>query len=153
NISPSAEDIRRVVANARYESSPGEPVFTDTDVTAVLGLIEESYTQSMSASIGDYSVDHIYPKSREETVSESIGETVDVDRIGNLQLLPHEMNEEIKSDQWPHEWLDDLGNAEAERIQRVNQYPDVEPTPENAQAFIQAREEQITDYLIDKYVK
>jgi hypothetical protein len=63
------------------------------------------------------------------------------------------MNEEIKSDQWPHDWLDDLGNAEAERIQRVNQYPDIEPTPENAQAFIQAREEQITDYLIDKYVK
>jgi len=47
--------------------------------------------------------------------------------------------------------LDDLGNAEAERIQRVNQYPDIDPTPENAQAFIQAREEQITDYLIDKY--
>jgi len=153
NISPSAEDIRRVVANARYESSPGEPVFTDTDVTAVLGLIEESYTQSTSTSIGDYSVDHIYPKSRAESVSESIGETIDLNRIGNLQLLPHEMNEEIKSDQWPHDWLDDLGNAEAERIQRVNQYPDIEPTPENAQAFIRAREEQITDYLIDKYVK
>jgi len=73
NISPSAEDIRRVVANARYESSPGEPVFTDTDVTAVLGLIEESYTQSTSTSIGDYSVDHIYPKSRKESVSESVG--------------------------------------------------------------------------------
>jgi len=152
NLSPSPDDIRRAVENTRYTGEPGEPVFTDKNAIAVLGLIDESYMTSQIRDISDYQVDHIFPASRADEVEASVGDGVDIHQIGNLQLLPQQVNEN-KGTRWPRDWLDTLQQEEAEHQKRVNQYPEIEPIPENAAGFIEARQQKLIDYLVDEYVK
>lgn len=152
NLSPSPDDIRRAVENTRYSGKPGEPVFTDENAVAVLGLIDESYTSSSTRNISDYQVDHIFPASREEEVENIIGREINLDKIGNLQLLPQPVNEN-KGTQWPDDWLDTLSTGEGEELKRVNRYPEIELEPENAAEFIDERQQNLIEYLTEKYVK
>lgn len=153
NLSPSPDDIRRAVENTRYEGELGEPVFTDKNAVAVLGLIEDSYTTSKMRDISDYQVDHIFPVSRADEVEAAVGGEVDLHKIGNLQLLPQAMNEG-KGTQWPQNWMDEeLSDDEAAKLERVNQYPEIELRPENAAEFIEKRQQKLIEHLIDEYVK
>lgn len=152
NLSPSPDDIRRAVRNTKYTGEPGEPVFTDKNAVAVLGLVEESYITSETRDISSYQVDHIFPASRADDVRVAAGEDVNLDRIGNLQLLPGPINE-TKGTQWPEDWLNSLSDGEAEELKRINLYPDVELSSENAGEFIEARQQKLIEYLIDQYVK
>ena len=152
NLSPSPDDIRRAVENTRYSGKPGEPVFTDENAVAVLGLIDESYTTSSTRDISDYQVDHIFPASRAEEIESIAGDDVDLDEVGNLQLLTQSRNKD-KGTEWPQDWMDTLSEGESERLKRVNQYPDMEIEPENAAEFIEKRQQKIVEYLTDEYVK
>lgn len=153
NLNPSREDIRLVVENAHYTGEPGQPVFTNKNVAAILGLLDEAYTTHSTRDIGDYDVDHIFPRDKAEEIEETVGHEVDLDRIGNLQLLHHPLNREDKREMWPEEWFDTIGDAEVEELKRVNQYPDVSLNPSNVEEFIEAREEQLIDHLDENYVK
>jgi hypothetical protein len=152
NLNPSREDIRLVVENASYSGDPGQPVFTSKNVAAILGLLDEAYTVERAYDISDYEVDHIYPRSREKEVEAAVGEEVDLNRIGNLQLLREEYNRE-KRDSMPERWFDDISDSEEERIRRVNRYPDMTLEPESAKEFIERREEELIRYLTDEYVR
>lgn len=153
NLNPSTEDIRLVVENARYSGEPGQPVFTDQNVAAILGLLDQAYTSEAQYDISDYDVDHIFPKSRQDEIESAVGASVDLDRIGNLQLLRSEYNREEKRKMMPQEWFDDISDAEAERIRRVGQYPDVALEPSEAKRFIERREEQLIEHLSENYVR
>jgi hypothetical protein len=152
NLNPSREDIRLVVENARYSGEPGQPVFTDQNVAAILGLLDEAYTTERRRDIADYDVDHIFPKAREDEINAATGDEVDLDRIGNLQLLLSEDNQE-KGTMLPRNWFDTISAAEEERIRRVGQYPDVELRPEKADEFIERREAKLIEHLSKKYVR
>lgn len=106
NLNPSREDIRLVVENARYSGEPGQPVFTNQNVAAILGLLDEAYTARATHDISDYDVDHIFPQGKKDEIEAAVGEDVDLDRIGNLQLLLHSHNREEKRQMWPSEWFD-----------------------------------------------
>lgn len=155
NLNPSREDIRLVVENASYSGEPGQQVFTNLNVASILGLLDEAYTIRSTNDIGDYDVDHIFPQSKAEEVEHAVGHEVNLDRIGNLQLLFHSLNSEEKRDMWPEEWFDTgaISDTEVEEIKRINQYPDVSLEPASAAEFIEAREELFIDHLEDEYVK
>lgn len=153
NLNPSREDIRLVVENAHYTGEPGQPVFTNKNVAAILGLLDDAYTTHSTRDIGDYDVDHIFPRDKSNEVKEAVGEEVDLDRIGNLQLLYRPLNREEKQETWPTEWFDTVSDAEAEELKRVNQYPEVSLEPHAAKEFIKTREERLIDHLDERYVK
>ena len=154
NLNPSREDIRLVVENARYTGESGQPVFTNRNVAAILGLLDEAYASHATRDISVYDVDHIFPRSKSEEVAATVGEEVDLNRIGNLQLLYRPLHE-TKGDAWPEDWFSDqLSPSEADEIKRVNQYPDDSSLdPASVDAFIEAREEKLIDHLEAKYVK
>lgn len=151
NLSPAPDDIRRAVENTKYAGTAGEPVFTDENAVAVLGLIDESYTTSAVRDISNYQVDHIFPSSRSEEVNTAGKKDVDLDQIGNLQLLPQSMNE-AKGSQWPQDWLNTLSDSEAEELKRINQYPNIDLEPKNAADFVESRQHNLIKYFEDKYV-
>jgi hypothetical protein len=153
NLNPAREDIRLVVKNAHYSGEPGQPVFTNRNVAAILGLLDDAYTSHATRDIGDYDVDHIFPVNKWEDVETAVGSEVDLNRIGNLQLLYRSLNREEKRDMWPEEWFDTISEAEEAEIRRVNQYPDVSLEPELVEEFIDAREEQLINHLDEEYVK
>jgi len=85
-------------------------------------------------------------------VEAAVGEGIDLNRIGNLQLLREEYNRE-KGDSMPENWFDNISDPEEERIRRVNRYPDMTLKPESAKEFIERREEELIRYLTDEYVR
>jgi len=141
-----------VVENARYSGEPGQATFTNENVAAILGLIEETYTTEKAYDISDYEVDHIYPRGRKDEIESAVGEEINLDRIGNLQLLRGKYNRE-KGDSMPEDWFDDITDPEEGRIRRVNQYPDMTLEPVSAKEFIKRREELLIEYLNDEYVR
>ncbi len=153
NLNPAREDIRLVVENAHYSGEPGQPVFTNRNVAAILGLLDDAYTSHATRDIGDYDVDHIFPLNKQDEVETAVGHEVDLNRIGNLQLLYHPLNREEKRDMWPEEWFETIREPEEAEIRRVNQYPDVSLEPDMAEEFIDSREEQLIDHLEERYVK
>jgi len=148
NIQPAPEDIRRTVTEARYEKTDGSALFSDDSVAAILGLIDEAYS---FRDIKQMHVDHIYPRSRADEFVPEEAEEGSIDRLGNLQLLNEQENVR-KSDRAPTDWLDDLGELEREKLERVNLYPDVVPTDDAFADFVAAREQRIIDHLTDKLV-
>lgn len=155
NLNPSVEDIQLIVESARYTGEPGQPVFTDQNVTAILGLLDETYTSHATRDIGDYDVDHIFPRSKTAEIETAVGHRVDLDRIGNLQLLHHPLNQEEKREMWPKEWFEssEVSDEEAAEIRRVNQYPKSSLDPASAEHFIVAREEKLIEHLTNEYVE
>lgn len=151
NVSPASEDIERVVNNARYNpNAPGTVTFSSRNVAAVLGLIDDIFEQE---DISDYDVDHIFPASRSNKVSEAAGEEVDIHRIGNLQLLDSVVNRRQKGDQMPGKWMNDvLSLAQADHYHDVSCYPDVELEPENYCEFVEQREQLLIEELKSRYV-
>jgi hypothetical protein len=151
NVSPASEDIQRVVNNARYNpNAPGTVTFTSGYVAAVLGLIDDVFEQE---DISDYDVDHIFPASRADEVSEAVDEDVDIHRIGNLQLLDSVVNRRQKGTKMPKKWMDDvLGSAQVDHYREVNCYPDVSLDPENYQEFVEQREQLLVEELKNRYV-
>lgn len=151
NVSPASEDIERVVENARYDPhAPGTVTFTSGNVAAVLGLMDDIYSQE---DISDFDVDHIFPESRADEVSEAVGEEIDIHRIGNLQLLDAVVNRRQKDDKMPGEWMNDvLSPAQADRYKDVNCYPDVPLDPENYNEFVEKREQLLIEELKSRYV-
>ncbi len=74
-----------------------------------------------------------------------------IHRIGNLQLLDAAENRR-KGDTLPEEWLNGLGEAEADHYRTVNRYPEgVTPTLENFQEFVERREAAMKEALKEKY--
>jgi len=153
NLNPSREDIRLLVEHAKYSGEPGQPVFTNRNVAAILGLLDDVYTSHRSRDISQYDVDHIFPVNKEEEIKAAVGHKVDLNRIGNLQLLYHPLNRDEKRDMWPADWFQNISQHEEAEIRRVNQYPDVSLEPDMAEKFISAREKQLKDYLEQNYVK
>lgn len=151
NVSPASEDIERVVENARYDPhAPGTVTFTSGNVAAVLGLMDDIYSQE---DISDFDVDHIYPASRADEVSEAVGEEIDIHRIGNLQLLDAVVNRKQKKDKMPGNWTNDvLSPAQADRYKNVNCYPDVPLNPESYNEFVEKREQLLIEELKSRYV-
>ncbi|CDK39850.1 DUF1524 domain-containing protein [Halorubrum sp. AJ67] len=141
--------VEEAVDRSRYDTNSEGALFTNNSVVAILGLIEEAYAGD---DISGYAVDHIYPKNKSREINEAVGDEVDLNRIGNLQLLPQGANEK-KSDQLPKDWLYNIGESSSSRVKEINLYPDVEPEKENAIEFIEQREQMITDYLLQKYVE
>lgn len=150
-VSPAREDIERVVDHASYNpNATGSVTFTSRNVAAVLGLLDGIYGDR---NISDYEVDHIFPASREDEVSDAVGEDVDIHRLGNLQLLHHRVNNSEKDTQWPIDWFEDISESEQRRYHNDNVYPeDVEMTPENYTEFVEKREQLIKRELIGRYV-
>lgn len=145
----SRSDVDSAVRNSRYDGGDSNETFTNSDVISVLGLIEESYKTD---DIGDYEVDHIFPRQKSEKVNRATEKTVDLDRIGNLQLLPKEMNKQ-KGSNLPGKYYAGLPGDASSTLKSMNQFPeDVDLNPENAAEFIDKREEKIIKYLIDRYV-
>lgn len=140
----SKQAVEQAINRSTYEHGSRGAEFRNNSVVAILGLIEESYG---SEDISNYAVDHIFPKSKQDQIN-----SVDLDRIGNLQLLPQNANRD-KSDKLPNEWLKGLDKRAADRVMNVNQYPDIEVERDNAERFIEEREQKLTDYLVDKYVQ
>jgi hypothetical protein len=95
----------------------------------------------------------IFPRAKSDEIEEAVGEEVDLDRIGNLQLLYRPLNREEKQEMWPTEWFGTISDAEEEELKRVNQYPEVSLEPHSAREFIRTREEQLIDHLDGRYVK
>jgi hypothetical protein len=153
NLNPSREDIRLVIKNANYTGGPGQRVFTNRNVAAILGLLDEVYTSHAIYDIKHYDVDHIFPLAKEETVETAVGHEVDLNRIGNLQLLYHSLNREEKREMWPEDWFETIEDAEEAEIRRVNQYPNMTLKPDMVEEFITSREERLIDHLEEKYVK
>lgn len=154
NLHPSREDIRRTVENARYTGEPGQPVFANTSVASILALLDEAYTTRATRDASEFDVDHIFPRNKRDVIEEALGAEVDLDRLGNLHLLHRTENSEEKSDILPADWLDTLSPARREEIMQVNQFPKgISLKPENYEEFVTAREEQIVDYLTEKYVR
>ncbi|WP_049982482.1 DUF262 domain-containing protein [Halorubrum sp. BV1] len=143
------EHIEKAILDSHNTSTSSAGVFRSKQVAAILGLLEESYTEQ---SVGRLELDHIYPKSKQDSYEAAVDDSVDVHRIGNLQLLEKDVNNS-KGDKLPLEWFDELTEAEIEKYRRINCFPDTEPNKENYTDFVEAREEQIRDYLVDKYVK
>ena len=149
---PTVDGVETLVDEARYE--PGKDTtgkFGTKEAAAVLGLLRETYAADDSAN---FQIDHIYPKSRVDEVEAANGCEVDIHRLGNLQLLPERENRPgAKGTAMPSEWLDNLGPAEEDRYRRVNLYPDaIEATPSNYNAFVEARERRIVEYICHTYV-
>lgn len=103
--------------------------------------------------MGSTDVDHIFPASRVDEVSEAVGEEVDIHRIGNLQLLDSVVNRRQKGDQMPKEWMTDvLSPAQADQYREVNCHPEVSLDPENYKEFVEQREQLLIDELKNRYV-
>jgi hypothetical protein len=146
----SKSDITSVVMDSRYDDTADTAVFGGKGVIAILGLLEESYTID-ETDIRDYEIDHIYPQSKGDQISQSTTQDVDLDRVGNLQLLPRTVNKS-KGSKLPEDWYDEIDPTAAENLQQINQFPDIKPQKENAAEFIEKREEHIVTYLTEKYV-
>lgn len=151
NLTLSESDVSSLVTDSRYNDQAGSPTFSNDDVTPILGLIEESYTTVENKDISDYEVDHIYPKSKKDQISESTTQNVDLNKVGNLQLLPQGTNKK-KGSKLPAEWFDELQASTERETKKVNQYPDVKLKKENAAEFIEKRDEHIITYLTERYV-
>jgi len=142
------EHIEKAIIDTHDSSANSSGVFRSKQVAAILGLLEESYTEQ---SVGRLELDHIYPKSKQDSYQDAVGEPTDVHRIGNLQLLEEDVNQS-KGDLLPIEWLEQLSEPEVGKYCRINLFPEVEPTVDNYTSFVEAREDRIREYLIDKYV-
>lgn len=149
--SPAKEDIERVVRDARYKpNTAGTTTFTSRNVAAVLGLLDGIYGER---NISDYEVDHIFPVSRVDEISDTTRDKIEIHRLGNLQLLHRRVNNSDKHTQLPLNWFSDLPASDQSHYQEHNLYPeDVEMTPENYTEFVEKREELIEKTLIDRYV-
>lgn len=152
-LHPSREDIRRTVEYARYSGEPGQPLFANTSVAPILALLDEAYTSRSSRDASDYHVDHIYPRSKQEQIETAVGDSIDINRLGNLQLLPASVNVEEKQAMLPADWFASLSPGERDEIKRINQFPESSLDPANYDGFVSRREAQIVDHLADKYVK
>jgi 5-methylcytosine-specific restriction endonuclease McrA len=144
----TVEHIEKAILDTHDSSANASGVFRSKQVAAILGLLEDSYTEQ---SVGQLELDHIYPKSKVDTYETATGESVDVHRIGNLQLLEKDVNH-AKGDKLPLEWFDDLTEPEKEKYRRINFFPEIEPFPENFNEFVEARERRIREYLATEYV-
>jgi hypothetical protein len=147
-LSISKQAVDEAVDRSRYETDSDGSVFKNNSVIAILGLIEEAYAGN---DISDFAVDHIYPRNKSREINEAVGKEVDLNRIGNLQLLPQGANQK-KSDQLPMDWLYNIHTDTSSTLKEINLYPDVEPKKQNTTEFIKQREQMIIDYLINKYV-
>jgi hypothetical protein len=145
----SKQAVEQAVGRSRYETKSSGGEFRNNSVVAILGLIKESYGND---DISDYAVDHIFPKSKSKEIDDSAGEAVDLNRIGNLQLLPQTANKK-KGSQLPGNWLERIDDRASSRVRQVNQYPDIELKKSNAAEFIRKREDNIIDYLNENYVE
>lgn len=142
------EHIQKAIIDTHNTSSTSAGVFRSKQVAAILGLLEESYTEQ---SVGQLELDHIYPKSKQDEYEDAVSRSVDVHRIGNLQLLEEDVNLS-KGDLLPTEWLEQLSEPEVGKYRRINLFPEVEPAKENYTEFVEERENRIREYLINEYV-
>lgn len=132
----SNSDIRSAVRNSRYNDPANTGMFKNKSIIAILGVIEESYTTGFDQDIGNYEIDHIYPRGKKDVISESTTENFDLDRVGNLQLLPKQTNRS-KGDKLPSKWFDEQPDVKKLQVKQMNQYPEVKPKKENVAKFIQ----------------
>ncbi|MBZ6497151.1 DUF262 domain-containing protein [Natrinema longum] len=147
----TAEHVDKAVENARYDNGASDgDTFTHKGVAAILGLLDEGHAD---LDIERLSVDHIYPKACADDIPPAGPDSdgVKIHRIGNLQLLDAAENRR-KGDTLPEEWLNGLGEAEADHYRTVNRYPEsITPTLENFQEFVERREAAMKEALKEKY--
>lgn len=148
----ATKDINNTVNNTKYKKGQGDVTFTNTDVAAVLGLLDDTYS---GEEIKQFQVDHIFPQKDEkvEEIKKAAGtEDIDIHRIGNLQLILRGRHKD-KLEKWPKEWFTNKSDSIEEEIKSKNLYPDIELKPGNFKEFVEAREEKIKSELKNKYVK
>ncbi len=149
-----------------FKGKPKSIQFDNVDIDEYLlnlryGEKETLYTLMLLYPSLDFSnrfhIDHIYPKSNfKKDYLEKQGVTEDeldsyidaVNNIGNLQLLPAQLNEE-KSNTDFNVWFDKLYEQENEKnnYKKTHMLPDMEYTYENFLQFIEQRREIMKNEL------
>lgn len=149
-----------------FKGKPKSIQFDNVDIDEYLlnlryGEKETLYTLMLLYPSLDFSnrfhIDHIYPKSNfKKDYLEKQGVTEDeldsyidaVNNIGNLQLLPAQLNEE-KSNTDFNVWFDELYEQENEKnnYKKTHMLPDMEYTYENFLQFIEQRREIMKNEL------
>lgn len=146
----SKNDVESAVKDTRYAGNENSSSFTDSKAISILGLLYEESIDKQD--ISDYEVDHIYPKKKREQIVEATGKEIDLDRVGNLQLLLQSENRK-KGSKLPNEWIKSYPQRLKKEIKETSKYPDIDLDAENANEFINEREEKIFKYLVDNYVE
>ena len=142
------DHIQKAVEKTWDTTTSAQGTFRSKDVAALLGLLDAAYTEQ---TVGRLEVDHIFPQAKTEMVEAATGASVDMHRIGNLQLLEADVNRR-KDSQTPGKWLDSLSSPEREKYRRINLYPEnTGVSPEDYTRFVEAREGRIIDFLAEKY--
>lgn len=150
DVEIARETIENMVHEARYGTgNTGEGQFTDWEVAAILNLSTPTFEYM---NVDEIEVDHIYPESKADEIRKAAGideENFSIHRLGNLQLLPKNMNLE-KSDTMPEKWLDDI-EGEEEHYRRVNSFPDrPHPGAKNYQEFVEEREGMLIEKVFEE---
>jgi hypothetical protein len=150
NFNITREVIERAVHEGRYEKQEGDKIFTSEDVAAILSLL---MNKEQVKDLRGYEVDHIYPQSKKDDIEESVGKEIDIHRIGNLQLLKSNVNNNEKDDLIPNEWINKLNDSEFQKYRKNNQYPDDwEGEKSEYDDFVSKREDLIIESLCDYYI-
>ena len=149
-----------------FKGKPKSIQFDNVDIDEYLlnlryGEKETLYTLMLLYPSLDFSnrfhIDHIYPKSnfkkdylgKQGIPENELDSYIDaVDNIGNLQLLPAQLNEE-KSNTDFNVWFDELYEQENEKnnYKKTHMLPDMEYTYENFLQFIEQRREIMKNEL------
>ncbi|SES70775.1 DUF262 domain-containing protein [Natrinema hispanicum] len=147
DIEIGEDTVRNIVENAEYDTGTRgrNNIFTSWDVAAILNLSTPAFEY---ADVDNLEVDHIFPASRSDHIERQVDldedEEFNIHRIGNLQLLPKEVNRQ-KNDELPRDWLDTLSDTERAQYKRVNSFPNEFPVPDNYQEFVTKREKSLIE--------
>lgn len=150
DVEIARETVEKMVGEASYGTgNTDRDKFSDWEVAAILNLSTPTFSHMNMSNI---EVDHIYPKSKIEEISNVTGideSEINIHRVGNLQLLPESVNRE-KGTKLPVQWLSSLDGTEEAKYKRVNNFPSTTPTPGNYIQFVEQREEQLVDEIADE---